>query len=124
MEEKGRFPSRAPGGFNLYLSQEEIFLLHLHLDLPERAQLAALWADLSALYYINTFHCAILPVTHSCKYTAHERSFELLELVQQLEAGRDFLKAAARCSLDRRSPGVFPVCSRFGREGAKGLNPA
>lgn len=108
MEEKGRFPSRAPGGFNLYLSQEEIFLLHLHLDLPERAQLAALWADLSALYYINTFHCAILPVTHSCKHTAHEHSFELLELVQQLEAGRDFLKAAARCSLDRRSPGVFP----------------
>lgn len=86
MEEKGRFPSRAPGGFNLYLSQEEIFLLHLHLDLPERAQLAALWADLSALYYINTFHCAILPVTHSCKHTAHERSFELLELVQQLAA--------------------------------------
>lgn len=61
-------------------------LLHLHLDLPERAQLAALWADLSALYYINTFHCAILPVTHSCKHTAHERSFELLELVQQLAA--------------------------------------
>lgn len=107
MEEKGRFPSRAPGGFNLYLSQEEIFLLHLHLDLPERAQLAAPWSDLSALYYINTFHCATLPVTHSCKHTAHERSFELLELVQQLEAGRDFLKAAARYSLDRRSPEVF-----------------